>query len=476
MAAMEGVHGTAERDRVPLASKAAYGAGGMVDIFVSWGPKTLSGPILTVLFGISPSVTGLIFFIFRMWDAILDPLMGWISDNTRTRWGRRKPYLLAGAVLTAVVFPLMWWVSPDWEMGAKVAWVTVSGLLLYLVFTVWAMPYQSMLLEMTPDYHERTRVSAWRAYFQKAATLALTWLWFLVQLPVFSCTADGAPDEVNGVRWVTGIMAVLILAVGVLPAVWVRERAYRVAARQARVSLKDNFRQTFACRPFLLLAGFIFLFAVGTNLAGGLGFFLKLYYVCGGDKLLATKIAGLEGSMAMASGVAGIPLFQWVARRFGKSAALAACIVTIIAATLLTWFTYNPVHPYWVMISGVLMAPGMTGLWVIIPSMNADVVDADELVTRERREGAFASIYSWIVKASFSLGIGLSGPVVELCGFRVAAGPAQPEAVLHAMRAGLAGLPLLLLVPALALLSRYRLSEARMREVRTELEVRRGTW
>ena len=464
---------TAPDDRVPVPEKCAYGLAGSVTIFEGHLPKNLATPVFVVMLGMSPTAVSVAMLVFRLYDAFLSPVVGWMSDNTRTRWGRRRPWMFVGAILTGLWLPVMWLVGADWSSRAHLAWFIGTGLVLYTVATVFATPYESLNLELTPDYDERTSVNSYKALFQKFAGLVVGWAWYITLLPLFN-GVDGKPNVLRGAIGLSAIVGAAVIVLGVLPAILVRERFYKVAHAQARVSLADSFRYTLSNRPFLILTAASVLFITATYLANGISFYLRLYYAAGGDERLSAKIGGAEATLVMIVGIAAIPVFARVARTFGKTTALRVAMGGTMLACLSNWFTYDPRWP-WLSIAGqVLLAPSTTGLWQMIPSMTGDVCDLDELRTGERREGAFASIYSWIVKASFTAGIALSGPVVELCGFSVPLGAAQAPATLHAMRFAIAVVPAALLGVGMLVLMRYPLTPARMLEVRAELEARRG--
>lgn len=176
----------------------------------------------------------------------------------------------------------------------------------------------------------------------------------------------------------------------------------------------------------------------------------------------------------MALGIVTIPLFQWLCRRIGKRETLMCSAGVILVATWLSWVTYTPEHPWLALVTGVMLSPGYTGIWLVIPSMLADVVDSEELRRGDRREGGFNSIFSWINKASVSLAYGVAGLIVTWCGFEVARRADQSAETFHNMRLCFALVPTLFLVPAVLLLLRYPLTQSRMGEIRAELESRRG--
>lgn len=461
-------------DRVSFGVKTAYGAAGMTNYFGGQLLKVLSASIFVAGMGMSPAHIGWIFLIFRLWDAVTDPVMGWISDNTRSRWGRRRPYVFVGGLLTGALFPLLWLGQPEWSDTTKFAYLVGVGLVFYMAFTVWAMPFTSMLPEMTPDSAERTSVSAYASFFGKIAAITGTWIWALTQLPVFNDPVTGQPDSLRGMRFVGFALGLLIMLLSVLPAFLVKERNPDFIARQPKVPFWPTFKRTFTNPSFRILAVFALVFAFGINLVQGQMFYLRTYYALGGNTVFSAKLTGVEGTLSMVLGIASIPFFQWLCNRIGKKETLMVSTGMILLATWLSWFTYTPQYPWLALVTGVLLTPGYTGMWLVIPSMLADVVDDEEFRSGDRREGGFNAIFAWLNKASTSLAYGLAGVIVVWCGFEIAKKAGQSPEAFRNMRICFALLPTLFLVPALLLLARYPLGYARMNELRAALEARRG--
>ena len=461
-------------DKVSVWLKLAYGASGSVSYFGSQLIKVLSASIFVAGMGMSPAHIGWVFLTFRLWDACLDPFMGWLSDNTRTRWGRRRPYVLVGGVLTGLIFPLLWIGQPHWSEAAKLGYLIGIGLLFYAAFTVWVMPYSSMLTEMTPHTDERTSISAYSSFFSKLAVILGTWIWSITQLPIFNDPVTGKPDSLHGMRVVGLALGLLILLLSVMPAFLIKERNPDFIARQPKEPFWPNFIRTFTNVPFRILATFALIFGFGLNLVQGQMFYLRTYYALAGDTVFSAKLSGVEGTVSMALGVLSIPLFSWLCRRIGKKETLTVATSVILLATWLSWLTYTPQHPWLSLVTGALLSPGYTGMWLVIPSMIADVIDSEEHRCGDRREGGFNAIFAWMNKASTSLAYGLAGVIVVWCGFEIANKANQHPAAFQNMRLCFALLPTLFLVPALLLLSRYPLSHVRMEEIRADLEARRG--
>lgn len=462
-----------EQDKVPLKEKIAYGCGGIADGLQEAAEHKLLQPVFVVEVGISPITMSQCGMLYRIWDGMTDLVMGWISDNTRTRWGRRRPYLFIGAILMAIFMPVLFCFNPQWSTGKITVWMIAISLMLYLTQTIYNVPYQALLYESTPDSNERTNVAAWRSYFGLSVQLIAAWVWWFTQLPWFYNT-EGEPDVIYGARWVIGGLAVVVMVLGLMPALFMKERYYHCAEKQAKVSIKDYFKYTFQSRPFLFLILFVFVFNTGFNLHWGLEFYTKLYYVCGGNKELASTIAGWQQTLQVFTSLLGIPLFQWLARFIGKKGSLSVAVMVVFTASLSTYVLYTPLYPYLSMVPILLIAPASTALWVLVPSMMGDVVDEDELRTSERREGAFASIFSWGLKMTRSLASLLSGYIVVWAGFNVAQRHNLSPEILQNMRTVLCFLPSMAALVGFLTLQLYPLTTERLKALRAELEARRG--
>lgn len=169
---------TQEKDRVPFKEKLAYGIAGPVDILSVWVLVAVAHNVFNMELLLTPVQVGIILITLRFWDGIADPVMGWISDNTRSRWGRRRPYIIIGAILSAITYPLMWWFPSTFDPNQIMLWVIGFGILFYTSFTIWCIPFQSLLMEISPDYDERTRVASYRGIFQSLSGLLVGEIYF----------------------------------------------------------------------------------------------------------------------------------------------------------------------------------------------------------------------------------------------------------------------------------------------------------
>ena len=205
-----------------------------------------------------------------------------------------------------------------------------------------------------------------------------------------------------------------------------------------------------------------------------MGFYIITYHVYSGDTFLAAKLHFWWFTVYQTMTIASIPLVSWLATRFNKLFALRICLFTLIIGSLSKWFTYNPELPYLALVTAILLGPGQTAFYICIRSILADICDHDELHTRQRREGMFGSMYSWLGKAVGSIASVLSGVILVVVGFNAAFGGDQNPDTILSMRAAFTCIPVIGTIFALIVLHYYPLTEAKSREIRLELEKRRG--
>lgn len=462
-----------EQDRLPLKQKLAFGVGQLGGQLQSGTDDRLLLPVFVNALHVSPALISTLMMVYRIWDGVTDILMGWVSDGTRSRWGRRRPYLFTGCLLSALFLPTFWLLDPTWDMRTIIIWMIVGQLLLILANTIWNIPYQSMLFELTPSSVERTNIAAVRSYFGKSAGLALAWVWWLTQLPIFA-GPDGKPDVVRGAFWVSVGIAVIVLSCGMTTAIFSRERYYHAAIKAPRVSLWSNLRMTLTNRSFLCLAGILLFFVLGTRVTDTLIFYARLYYVASGDSELAARLAGISGTLELIVGIAIVPVVQWSCRRFGKRAMLIFFLSVIGISGASTWFTYNPSYPYLSITTAVVLYPATNAIWLIVASVTGDVVDDEELKSGTRREGSFAAVFSWLFKLYMSVSLALGGVLVVWVGFDPKFGAAQVEGVMTGVRLSLVVTSVIFTGVAVFIASRFPLTTRRIEEIRAELEARRG--
>ena len=203
-------------------------------------------------------------------------------------------------------------------------------------------------------------------------------------------------------------------------------------------------------------------------------FYVIIYYVFGGDQTSGAEYAGYAGTVGSLSTFAVIVFITWLGTKIGKRKAFFVSTGISMIGYGLKWFCYNPDIPFLVILPAPLMAFGLGGLFVLMPSMVADVVDLDELKTHERREGMFGSIFWWMVKLGMSVALVAGGYLLNATGFDVALEGAQSAQTIILIRIFDMGIPIVASAIAIWAVARFPITEERAHQIRFELEQRRG--
>ncbi|MEL7492112.1 MAG: MFS transporter [Pseudomonadota bacterium] len=475
---------TAPEDRVPAPQMLVYGSGAFVNNLLadSIGRMMI---ILNIGLGMNPALVGLLSGLPRLMDALTDPIMGYVSDNTKTRWGRRRPYIFVGAIAVGLCFMALWQL-PEGRSESFYFWYFLIGsLIFFIAYTVFATPWVALGYEMTPDYHERTRLMGVQNFIGQLAYLVTPWLLFATQYePLFANMVDGAA----GLAIIIGLF---VMTVGVLPAIFLRERLKDIAEKELEAHhheggsrLQSIFRNiadfakgfwaALKFIPFLKLCIATFLVFNGFIMIAAFQSYIIIYYVFAGDTVEGAKYAAYAGTAMTVSTFAVIAIVTAISLKVGKRRAFAIAMGLSILGYILKFFSYNPDYPLLVILPAPLLAFGLGGLFTLMPSMMADVVDLDELETHERREGMYGSIYWWVVKLGQGVALATGGVLLNMTGFDVALGGEQSEQTLFLLRLFDAGIPIVGSLIAIWAVFTFGITQEKAREVRAALERIRG--
>jgi GPH family glycoside/pentoside/hexuronide:cation symporter len=297
-------------------------------------------------------------------------------------------------------------------------------------------------------------------------------------LPVFG-------DVVTGAGYLAMVIAVVVVGLGVLPAIFLRERFKDTAPEEGAAKTGSGvggvimgflraFGKTLSFKPFLKLCVATFLVFNGFILIAAFQSYVIIYYVFEGDQAAGSVFVGHSGLVQAFSALVVIGIATWLATKFGKRRAFYVTTGVSMVGYILKWFCYTPDNPWLVLIPAPLMAFGLAGLFTLMPSMVADVVDADELNTYERREGMYGSIFWWVVKLGQSVAILGGGLLLVATGFDVELGGDQTERAITLMRLCDALIPAAASAVAIWAIASYSITEEKAHEVRMQLEARRG--
>ncbi|MGC6423718.1 MAG: MFS transporter [Lentimonas sp.] len=462
-------------DRIPISQKAAYATGMLVNNLQAAALPAMM-VILNLGLKMDPWLVGLIGSIPRIFDAVSDPMVGYISDRTRTRWGRRRPFILVGAILAGLVFAGMWQMHPGNSEMFYFWFFLIASIAYVLTYTLYATPFVAFGYEMTPDYHERTRLHAFANTVGQLAWIGVPWFYAIMASELFRDTPHGA--RVLAI-WVGGAICVL----GIVPAIFCKERKLRAPQKNL-----DGFSKhtkdfvggivtTMKCKPFVRLCAATFLVFNGFQLGMAFAIYVMIYYVFSGSGAAdasAGKLQGWFGSITAISTVAVIFLTAFLSRKLGKKQTFFITITLSIFGYALKWIGYNPNNPNLLLIACPLVAFGTGSLFTLMGSMISDVCDYDELHCGERREGVFGAIYWWMVKVGMALALLLTGVLLNVSGFDVNLAGSQSESTKFYLRLFDVCIPIATSVLAILIMYRYEITEKIAADIRKELENRRG--
>ncbi|MBI5425798.1 MAG: MFS transporter [Opitutae bacterium] len=458
---------TPPKEQTTWLERIGFASGTLPFNFGASGLNTIAYPIYNITLGMSPTLVGVVLGIGRLWDAFMDPVVGSMSDNYRSRWGRRRPFVAVGALLCALTFPLLWFVPLSWSANWAFGYFLVTALLFFTAFAVYGVPYLTLGYEMSTDSNERVRVTAVRAIVSKLTFFIVPWVFSVAQLPVFEST-------IAGMRTLGLIIGALFIVLAIPTVLFTRERYAKRAAAQAKIPLRASMRETLHNRPFLYLVGIVLGMLVGTNLVAQLGVYVNSYYVFAGDTVAGAMLHAKSQTLYAVAGMIAVPIVSRLATRHGKLRVVRWCIACGILASISKYFCYSREIPELQYVSMLLLSPSFSGFWVLVDPMKADVADYDEHQSGVRREGMYAAVANWFEKTVLTVAILVSGFVLDFSGFDVAKGGAQTPEALMTLRLIFAGVPAVLLAISLYLAIRYPLTDARVRTMKTELDQRAG--
>ena len=462
--------------KVPFGHKVAFGLGMLANQMF---PAAL-GIFMVVLvqdLGFPGWMWGVLFFLPRVFDSVTDPIMGFISDNTRSRWGRRKQYVFIGAIVMGISFVAMWQIYREAGVNYNFVYFLCWSFVFYLGLTLFSIPYVAMGYEMSDDFHERTSIMAVAQWIGQWAWVIAPWFWVVMYDPSWFENADAATRNLS--IWV-GVICMLLAMV---PAVFLPSRSTQGDTQLVPLTWANfgggmreilaGFKEAFGSAPFRKLCFATFLIFNAFNTVAAFSFFIVVYHLFAGNAAAAGIWPTLFGSVgALITTFAVIPTVAWMSRKMGKKNAFMLSQGISIIGYVLLWFLMVPGKPWMFMFALPFFSFGIGGLFTLMMSMTADVCDLDELATGKRREGIFGAIYWWMVKFGFAIAGLLSGAIMSFVGFAPGAA-AQAAGAVDGLRLFYSGVPIFGTLLAMWVMRSYDLDEQRANEVHAELERRK---
>jgi GPH family glycoside/pentoside/hexuronide:cation symporter len=456
------------REHVPLRTKVMWGFGGLADNFMFNTLAALGTLVYVNHFKLSPVLAGLALGLPRIFDAITDPIIGNMSDNSKSRFGRRRPFMFFGVLGCVVLLPLLWTLpmtetaSNPWYSNVPFLYIVVMGSLLALAYTFFVVPYTALGFEMTPDYDERTRVVRWRMYIGLFGSLAAGWL--------FRLAADEYwPSLGVGAFWVTVGVAAIVLVSGMIPVFGCKEEL--VIEEQEPIKFFEAVRYTLTNRPFVILFIAYVTIIVALFSAQSIAPLLMQHYVFGGDAIKLGNFQGALMTMGMVLSYVSIMLIGWISMRTSKRTAMVAGLTLAFVGTALGFVALDPRWPWLLFVTGFIGFLGLQGCWLMVDSMTADVCDDDELRTGRRREGMFSAVKGFALKAAQGLTFGVGGYMATAAGYdpQIVDRSGLDEATAWKMKVALVGFQCAGLLLAIAVMWLYPITRQRAEETQRKL-------
>lgn len=406
--------------------KKFYGPGGFAENISVNAVAQLVNPVFAIALGVDPVLVGWAMAIPRLLDAFTDPLMGSISDNWKGKFGRRRPFIAFGALFSGLCVAGLWWTPEAASTDFQFYWLLSALLVSTVGTTSFAVPYVALGMETASSKNERTSWMAWRSFFHKLSGVGVQWMYYLVTLSVFTGTLMGA-------KVVGAIVGLVIVITGLLPAIFITEKAHP-AQTVERVPLMKSWGLTMKDRNFLVVAIATVLIFSSILLVDTLGFFLMVYNVFGGDEAKMGFFKGIGGSTFHIVGILCIPLMAAFAKKVGKRRAFEFCTASIVIGGIIKLFVYVPNADWLVIIPNFFLAPGLVAVIVLAPSLMADVAAYDEEQNGTSRQGMYAASLAWVTKLALSLTAVGSGYVLKFSGWVHEAGIDQAPGTFDKMR------------------------------------------
>ena len=445
-------------ERLPARTKLAYGVGDFGFAFADTAIGVLFAIFLTDVVGLRPSLAALAVFIGRSWDYINDPLIGHIVDRARTRWGRRRPFLLFGFIPFGVAFAMLWWRPPFESQVALTAYYAAAFFFYDTILTLVTTPFFALTPELTQDYDERTSLTSYRMAFSLLGGLVA----FIVPLMMIGAMRPENTGRVFQMGWVFAIACALPLLVTFFGT---RERREHV--QQEQPGLRESLKAAWSNRPFMFAAGiFLFTWTAVDIIQAMLLFFLKYRM---GLEAQSDIVAGAVFITALVV----LPFWVWVSRRTDKRKAYIYGMLFLSAVMMILIFLDPSLGFTAVIALAALAGVGVSAVHVLTWAMIPDAVEVDELENGTRHEGMFYALVSLFKKVAVSVALPIALLVLDWSGF-VSNAPQQAESAVWAIRILIGPVPSVLLLGGILFAVYYPLTRESHAEARKRLAARRA--
>lgn len=461
--------------KVPLGQKIAFGLGMLANQMF----PAMIGIFTVVLIeniGFSGLLLGLTYFIPKFYDALFDLIMGYVSDNTKSKWGRRRQYVLAGAIILGISFALMWQLYAENGVTYNFWYFLIVSLIFYSGLTIFSIPYVAMGYEMSDDFHERTNIMATSQLIGQLAWVVAPWFWVIMADKTLFPSSDVA------VRTLAVYVAIGCAILAAIPALFIPSKS-TLHEKYSPIDfkgilgsfgeIKEGLKASIEIKPFRKICIATFLIFNAFQTTAGFSYFIIKYYLFKGNENgfgLWPTLFGCVG--ALITTLVVIPIVALMSKKMGKKKAFLVSQGISVIGYILLYLLFVPGKPYLFLFALPFFSFGIGSLFTLMMSMTSDVIDIDELNTGKRREGTLGAIYWWMVKFGTAVAGLLSGLILSLVAFQSNAAT-QTDETMFWLRIFFVGIPILGTSVAIWVMKDYDIDEAKSREVRAVLDQRK---
>jgi len=463
--------------RLPTWTKLIFGAGDWSVSSFGTLRQIFYAIFITDVVGLEPRLASVAALIGIFWDAVNDPLVGVLSDRIKSRWGRRRPFLLWFSIPFGLGFVILWWAPPFESQIALAAFVTFAFMLSDTFQTLVVVPLYALTPEITLDYDERTSLTGYRMFFNLVASLVTA-----VAAPtiVDSVLASGATQQQGYL-----IVGSLFGGLAILPLLLIfffireRERSQQSIEHEESISFADSIRMAWANIPFRFATGLYVLNWITFDLVAlALPFFVA-YWISNGnllEKALGLPVESAVFALLLITSVVMVPFWVWMSNRMNKHIAYMIGM-SVWAVVQLLIFTIQPGQITYILVLSVLAGISVSTAHVLPDALFPDVIEWDELRTRRRQEGIYYGVKNFVRKMTGALAIFIALQALGWFGYQAPPEGAtffqQSPSALMAIRILIGPFGALLLFSAVAMAWFYPLTRERHARIRRLLARRK---
>jgi len=463
-----------ENHKVPFGQKLAFGLGMLANQLF----PAMLGIFIVILIdklGFPGWMLSAIYFVPKLFDAITDPIMGFITDNTKSKWGRRRQYVVIGGIITGISFAFMWQLYAENSVNFNFYYFMLVSLVFYLGITIFSVPFVAMGYEMSDDFHERTSIMATSQLIGQLAWVFAPWLWVIM----YDVSFFPSPEEAT--RTLAVYAAIFCTILAIIPGIFIKSKStlnenyeplnLKNASRSFDLIIQ-GFKEALKIVPFRKLCIATFFIFNAFNTTAGFSFFIIKYYLFNGDgQGIWPTLFGCVGALFTTFLI--IPIVAKMSKELGKKKAFIWSQGISIIGYISLLFLFVPGKPYLFLFALPFISFGIGSLFTLMMSMTSDVIDIDELNTGKRREGIFGAIYWWMVKFGLAIAGLLSGLILSFIDFQSGA-PTQTYETMFELRLFFSAIPMIGTLIAIWVMYDYDVNEEKAREISAALAKRKA--